>query len=182
MRSLRKKVAVRRAKRSDGEAVAAMAAALAAHEGKPKGPFTAARFRREGFGRKAAFRTLVATAGGEVVGYVLFYPGYDVDTASQGVHLADLFVVKSARRKGVGRALMAAAARECRKARGAWVAWFVQRDNREAHAFYHALGARHDADLPMWIHAASRVPRPNRVSTGASPCRARPSPHRPARP
>lgn len=134
-----------------------MSAALAAHEGKRRGPFLASRFRREGFGAKAAFRTFVAELDGADVGYALFYPGYDVDTASRGAHLADLFVAKPARRRGVGRALMAAVARECRKAGGAWVAWFAQRDNREARAFYRALGAAQDPDLPLEISATDLI-------------------------
>jgi ribosomal protein S18 acetylase RimI-like enzyme len=71
------------------------------------------------------------------------------------VHLADLYVVKSARRKGVGRALMAAVARECRKAGGTWVAWYVQRDNREARGFYRAIGAKQDADIPLCADVAT---------------------------
>ena len=164
------KIAIRRARRTDGEAVAAMAAALSAHEGKPHGPFTAARFRREGFGRNAAFTTLVARAG-RIVGYALFYAGYDVDTASRGVHLVDRFVTASARRSGVGRALVTAVARECIETGGAWIAWFVQRDNREARAFYRALGARPDDDIPLEMRAANFVPPPDRSTKNASPRR-----------
>ena len=102
------------------------------------------------------------SAGGKIVGYALFYAGYDVDTASRGVHLADLFVAESARRRGVGRALVAAVARECRRTGGAWIAWFVQRDNREARAFYRALGARQDDDIPLEMRAAELIPKPIR--------------------
>ena len=120
-------------------------------------------FRREGFGRKAAFRTLVAEIDGEPVGYALFYFGYDVDTASRGAHLADLFVAKSRRRAGIGRALVAAVREECRRAGGSWVAWFVQRDNLEALAFYRVLGAERDDDVPMELRLAKRPRKPKRL-------------------
>jgi GNAT superfamily N-acetyltransferase len=122
-------VSVRPAKPEDAEVVVKMAAALSAQEGKPPSRFTADHFRREGFGSGAVFTTLVAEVDNTIVGYALFYPGYDVESASRGLHLADLYVVETARRQGVGRALLAAVVRECRNARGQWVSWFVEETN-----------------------------------------------------
>ena len=127
-----------------------LAAALIAHEGKEPPAFSADDFRRDGFGPKAAFSTLVAEEKGALVGYALFYPGYDVETAARGVHLADLFVLESSRRRGVGRALLAAVARASREAEGRWISWAVVKNNREGREFYRAIGAEEDADTTFW--------------------------------
>lgn len=146
-------IRVREAMPDDADVVARMAAALAAHEGKRSIAWTADDFRRDGFGPDAAFSTLVAETGGSVVGYALFHPGYDTETASRGVHLVDLFVVGTARRRGVGRALLDAVVAACRAGGGRWIAWFVEPDNREGSEFYRAIGARKDPGIPFWIEA-----------------------------
>lgn len=143
-------LSIREAEPGDAEDVAKLAAALNAHEGKGSLAFSADDFWREGFGPKAAFSTLVAEENGALVGYALFYPGYDVETAARGVHLADLFVLASSRRRGVGGALLAAVARASRAAGGRWISWAVVKNNREGLEFYRAIGAEEDADTPFW--------------------------------
>ena len=141
---------IREAKPEDAEQVAKLAAALNAYEGRRPLAFSADDFRREGFGPRAAFSTLVAEERGALIGYALFYPGYDVETAARGVHLVDLFVLESSRRGGVGRALLAAVARVCREAGGGWISWAVVKDNREGLEFYRAIGAEEDSDPTFW--------------------------------
>lgn len=53
-----------------------MANALNRHEHLPPHAFTPAIVRRDAFGRRRAFRVLVAEVGGRVVGYASFLPGY----------------------------------------------------------------------------------------------------------
>src|SRR5262245_15799286 len=130
------RVVIRPAVVADGARIAAMAAELLAYEGKPPASFTAADVRRDGFGRKRAFSVLVAEERRTLVGYALFHPGYDPDTGSRGMLVADLFVAARARRRGLGRALLAAVAHECKRAGGRWLFWFVAPTNRTARAFY----------------------------------------------
>jgi len=136
---------VRPARLDDGPRVSALAAELSAHEGQPAPYFTDDSFRRDGFGNRPAFSVLVAELEGQasrgVVGYALFYPGYDVESATRGGHLADLYVVPAARRLGVGHALMAGVARRVRQDGGRWLSWLAYRGNSEALAFYDKLGA-----------------------------------------
>ncbi len=134
-------VSVRDAVASDGERVAAMVAKLAASEGKPEGAFSAAHFRRDGFGPDARFGCLVAERNGTVVGYASYYPAYDMATPSHGLHLLDLFVEPDARRSGVGTALMRAVAERCRRQGGRWISLHVLPRNASARAFYARLGA-----------------------------------------
>ena len=130
---------VRPARPEDGEAVAAMAQALGRADSGRASAFTPGRFRRDGFGEDRAFDTLVAEAGGELLGYAIFYPGYDTDSASRGIYLADLYVRDEFRRRGVGRALVEGLAAHGRSGGARWMFWSVRRRNRQARRFYRAL-------------------------------------------
>lgn len=132
-------IKVRPARAEDADAVARMAKALSLSDGGRPSRFTAECFKRDGFGEAPRFRAVVAERDGTVVGYAVYYPGYDTDTATSGVYLADLFVEHANRRRGVGRALVAAVADACREAGGRWMFWSVLRQNKSARRFYRAL-------------------------------------------
>jgi ribosomal protein S18 acetylase RimI-like enzyme len=130
---------VRPAGRGDAAAIAGMASALSRAEGGFPSRFTAETYLRDGFGPNPAFRALIAELGEDVAGYAVYYPGYDTDTATRGVYLADLFVREEARRQGVGRALVTGVAEACRAAGGRWMFWSVLRHNKAGRRFYKAL-------------------------------------------
>ena len=98
-----------------------------------------AAFRRDGFGEPPAFHVLVAERNGVVVGYALYFPGYDTDRATRGIYLADLYVDKAHRRTGMGRTLMKAVAKACREGGGEWMFWSVLKRNRAARRFYKTM-------------------------------------------
>ncbi|MDE0057120.1 MAG: GNAT family N-acetyltransferase [Defluviicoccus sp.] len=132
-------LAVRPARPGDGEAVAAMARALGRADSGRASDFTPERFRSDGFGADRAFETLVAEAAGGLLGYAIFYPGYDTDSASRGLYLADLYVREEFRRRGVGRALVQGLAAYGQERGARWMFWSVRRGNRRARRFYRAL-------------------------------------------
>ena len=132
-------VQVRAAGRADAAAVAGMATALSRAEGGFPSRFTEATYLRDGFGPEPAFKALVAERDGDLVGYAVYYTGYDTDTATRGVYLADLFVHERVRRRGVGRALVGAVAETCRASGGRWMFWSVLRHNKVGRRFYKAL-------------------------------------------
>src|SRR3954463_4198850 len=72
---------------------------------------SAKAYLRDGFGKQPAFSGFVAEDKGQVLGYLLYHFGYDSDAAERNVHIADLYVERNARNRGVGTALMASAAR-----------------------------------------------------------------------
>lgn len=109
--------------------------------------FDAGAYLRDGFGPAPGFAGLVAESGAQLLGYLLYHPGYDADEAIRTVHVIDLYVRESARRLGVARALMDEAAAVCRRLGGARLVWAVYKPNRLAYAFYRALGARPIEDL-----------------------------------
>ena len=134
-------ITVRTARPEDAEAVAFMARALSESDGGRRSQFDAATFRRDGFGPQPAFRASIAEVDGCPAGYAVTYPGYDTDTATRGVYLADLFVLLEFRRRGVGRALMAEAAAASRAAGGRWMFWSVLRRNRGGRRFYRTMAS-----------------------------------------
>ena len=159
-------VSVRNAVAGDSERVAAMVAELAASEGKPAGAFSAAHFRRDGFGPAARFGCLVAERDGTVVGYASYYPAYDMATPSHGLHLLDLFVAPDARRSGVGTALMRAVGERCRRRGGQWLSLHVLPRNAGARVFYERLGAE---DLGLAFLAVEGVALANLVPDRTRP-------------
>ena len=98
---------------------------------------------RDGFGAEPAFSGLVAEANNEVVGYLFYHHGYDIDRGGRVLYIIDLFVRERSRGKGAGRALMEAAADICRRAGGHELIWAVYSPNKLAIDFYEHLGARH---------------------------------------
>jgi ribosomal protein S18 acetylase RimI-like enzyme len=119
-----------------------MANALNRHEALRPRAFTAAIVRRDAFGRRRAFRVLVAVARGRVVGYASFVAGYNTDIAARELWMHDLFVMPAWRGRGVGRALVTAVAREARRRSLSCLEWSVRDSNTRALRFYRALGAR----------------------------------------
>jgi ribosomal protein S18 acetylase RimI-like enzyme len=134
-------VRIRHATIGDAEDVAAMCHALSRDEGSDApNHFSADDFRRDGFGADPAFSCLIAEDGGRSIGYAMHCSDYDTDRLCRSVYLADLYVEKAARRRGIGRALMAAAAKEGRRKGARCMMWGVLRDNRLARRFYAGIG------------------------------------------
>jgi GNAT superfamily N-acetyltransferase len=135
------RLSIRRATMADAEALAQLAQGLNAHQGDPVGNFDAAVARRDGFGDRPCWTALLAERDGRPVGYAMFHAAYDAPHAARGLYLQDLYVHESERRRGVGRALMAAVAREARQAGCVFFWWTAKQWNSEALAFYRRLGA-----------------------------------------
>jgi len=103
---------------------------------------TAEAYRRDGFGLRPAFEGLVAEQRGYVIGYLLYHFGYDSDGAFRNLHIVDLYVDSKARKQGIGRALMTAAAGIARQAGSQEIIWSVYHANDLATEFYERLGAQ----------------------------------------
>jgi len=112
-------------------------------------------FLRDGFGPDPAFAGIIAERDGAPVGYLLYHFGYDVDRAMRIMFVIDLWVDISARRHGIGRALMGEAAARCRARGGAKLLWAVFTPNRLAIDFYERLGAEFLKDLKFMQISAS---------------------------
>jgi GNAT superfamily N-acetyltransferase len=102
------------------------------------------------FGPSPALFAHVAEDGstGEVLGCAIWFHNFSTWTGACGIYLEDLYVKPKARGSGLGKALIAALAREA-VARGYQrVAWSVLDWNTPSIGFYASLGAE---PRPEWI-------------------------------
>jgi GNAT superfamily N-acetyltransferase len=106
---------------------------------------------RDGFGENPRFEARLALIEGAPCGFSLFFTTYSTWEGRPGLYLEDIFVAERARRRGVGRALLADLARIA-----------LERDYRRldlsvldwnpARGFYERLGITHkSAWLPYRI-------------------------------
>jgi GNAT superfamily N-acetyltransferase len=93
------------------------------------------------FGPRPLAEVLLAEEAGEVVGFALFFHSYSTFLARPGLYLEDLFVRPAHRRKGHGRALLAAVARLAVERGCGRLEWSVLDWNAPSIAFYRSLGA-----------------------------------------
>src|SRR5580698_5850937 len=95
------KLRVRRAKASDSGTIVSMIRALAEYEHLARQmKATAARIRRDGFGRRRYFETLICEDGKKAVGFALYFFTYSTFVARPTLYVEDLFVLPEERGKG----------------------------------------------------------------------------------
>lgn len=80
-------------------------------------------------------------ATGEVVGFALWFINYSTWLGRHGIYLEDLYVKKTERGQGYGRALLATLARICLDNDYGRLEWSVLDWNEPAINFYRQLGA-----------------------------------------
>jgi GNAT superfamily N-acetyltransferase len=146
-------IEIRSATEADVGSLLVLIRELALYEKKPATVVQATEedLRRDGFGLNRRFEARLAFIDGTPAGFTLFFPDYSTWEGRAGLFLEDIFVAEWARRRGVGRALMAdlattALARGWRRINFRVLSWNPARD------FYHALGFAHiDEWLPYRI-------------------------------
>ena len=115
---------------------------LAAYERAPDAVVaTEDDLRRYGFGPERRFEALLAFADEKPAGFALFYPDFSTWHGRPGVFLEDLYVRDRARRRGVGRRLMARLAAIAIE-RDWSLLHFNVLDWNPAHGFYRRLGIK----------------------------------------
>ena len=95
---------------------------------------------RHGFGDTRHFQVMIAEAGDAAVGLVLFFYHFSTWRGRLGVFVQDLHVVESYRGTGLGRRLLASAARQGRRAGCTHLRLSVHPRNETAQAFYQRMG------------------------------------------
>lgn len=83
----------------------------------------------------------VAVAGGEVVGFALWFLSFSTWTGKHGIYLEDLYVRPTVRGRGAGKALLAELAAICVRRGYARLQWWVLDWNAPAIGFYRSIGA-----------------------------------------
>jgi ribosomal protein S18 acetylase RimI-like enzyme len=144
-------ITIRPAVRSDAHEIGRLARQFAAFlrnlGDQTEFKLTAETYLRDGFGKHSAFSGIVAEDGGKVIGYLLYHFGYDSDAAARNLHIADLYIERQARRRGVCTALMGAAAAIAVEAKAQELIWSVYKRNDLAASFYRKLGAQRVTDV-----------------------------------
>jgi GNAT superfamily N-acetyltransferase len=104
----------------------------------------AKRLRRDGFGRRPYFESLICTQGGRPAGYAIYYFAYSSFTCSPVLFVEDIFVLPQERGGGAGKAMMSALARIAVRKGCRQMEWIVLDWNAPSIGFYRRLGARLD--------------------------------------
>jgi GNAT superfamily N-acetyltransferase len=137
---------VRRGLESDSKEFIGLVVALAKFE--KLDPPTAEGRRRllQDVFRRKRINLFVATAGGKLVGYALYFYSYSSFLAKPTLYLEDIFVLNEFRGKGAGLALLKrcvkeAVAKGCGRMEWAVLAW-----NEKALRFYESIGAKRMSD------------------------------------
>ncbi len=145
---------IRAAEAADFDAIAAMVAALNAEEGyDPRlGPDGAA-LRTAFLGPAARGTALVAEGAEGLLGYITMHISYETTHAAPGAYVGDLYVRSQARRRGIARGLVAAAARHVRDRGGNHLWWTALPKNIGGQAFYRAIGAEPE---PLFAYSLAR--------------------------
>lgn len=133
---------IRAATPADLDAVSGMVAALNEEEGCDRADAAGAEALRAAFlGPRACGVLLVAEGESDLDGYVTLHATFEAESGTRGCYIGDLFVRHDARRRGLGRALVAAAARTARSQGGSFLWWTALPKNAAGLAFYRALRA-----------------------------------------
>lgn len=136
---------IRRATPEDVPALVGLVYDLAEYEkSRHECALTAEQLRASLFGSEPKVFAHVAQrdSGGEVLGCAIWFLNYSTWTGTHGIYLEDLFVKPEARGLGLGKALLAALAREAVANGYRRVDWSVLDWNTPSIDFYEALGAR----------------------------------------
>lgn len=136
-------VEIRRASVDDVDALAPLFDAYRAFYGQP-GDIGRARDWLSERLRRGESVVLFAGRGGRVSGFTQLYPTFSSVRTARTWILNDLFVAPEARRAGVARALLDAAADFARDDGAAGIALETMRDNTPARALYNAAGWSED--------------------------------------
>ena len=136
-------IRVRRGTRRDVGTIVAMIKGLAEYEHLLRQvKITRGHVRRDGFGRRPYFETLICRAGRRPVGFALYFFTYSTFLGRPSLYLEDLFVLPEDRGLGAGKALLRALAKVA-TARGCGrMEWRVLDWNATAIRFYKRIGAR----------------------------------------
>lgn len=141
-------IAIRSANPHDASALVAMTRALAAYHGDAgMASVTAEDYRRDGFGERPLIWCWIAeTAAGEPVGFVQLCQGYAAWRGSAILMVSNLYVDERLRGGGLGRRLLAVAARHTLEQGLPRLELHVAGRN-PARDFYERVGFRILADL-----------------------------------
>jgi GNAT superfamily N-acetyltransferase len=138
---------IRAARRDDATSLWGLIGELADYEGLAGSVRGDAQLLATALFDREAAEALIAEAGGEAVGYAVFFPTFSTFECRPGLWIEDLFVKRARRGRGIGRAFLAHIAALAVDRNCARLEWSALDWNEPALRFYEALGA---APLEQW--------------------------------
>ncbi len=140
-------IIIRDAETADAGRIAELAVELAEYEGS-HGSSDEQSIMSAAFSKNPACYFMVAedVALSKIVGFVMYYNGYDLTSSSRGFHLGDIYVEGEARGRGVGTKLIENLAKKLNYEGGEWISWTVSKENTSAIKFYESFDA-HEIDV-----------------------------------
>jgi GNAT superfamily N-acetyltransferase len=152
-----RRLSVRRATREDSDQFLTLLVALANFEHlKPPSGAAKTRIIRDIFVRERA-NLFVASEGGRLVGYALYFYTYSSFLASSTLYLEDIFVLEEFRGRGIGKSLFIRCVKEAVVQSCGRMEWSVLTWNRDAITFYEKLGAERMDDWYIYRLTAARL-------------------------
>ena len=139
---------VRDGGKDDAKDLARMISDFNIEEGSP-GRLTEAGIHDLCFEERPHFHALVAEDKGELVGYALIMRHFDTEHCAYCSYMQDLYVIRGRRSEGIGRLLVAAAARRTIDLGCLELMWHVRDDNNRGRAFYASIGAEERSPIPV---------------------------------
>ncbi|MEM8950821.1 MAG: GNAT family N-acetyltransferase [Pseudomonadota bacterium] len=103
------------------------------------------------FGDRPLYKPLVAEHEGDLVGYALITQHFDTEPCAWISYMQDLFVASAWRSQGVGRRLIAAAARLTLEEGRFELTWHVRDHNERGRAFYSQIGGKEQTPIPVTL-------------------------------
>lgn len=109
---------------------------------------TAETMQKDGFAENPVYEFLVAEMGAKIVGIAVYFPTYST-WKGRAMHLEDLVVTQTERRKGIGRLLFDAVVEVAKTKETQRLTWQVLDWNHPAIEFYKTLNTNFDGE---WIN------------------------------
>ncbi len=132
---------IRPAREGDAEVLLGLIRELATYEKAPEMVRGSAELLHRALFEQRTAEALVVEAGGEAVGYAIFFTTFSTWECRPGIWVEDIYVQPGHRRGGIGRALLARVAAIAVERGYPRLDWCALKWNRMALDFYAGIGA-----------------------------------------
>ena len=144
------KIKIKKAGRKDKYDILTLIDELAKYEKLlPPDDKSKKRLIKDAFGKKPAFKVLLAKIKDEAIGYAFYFYTYSSFLAKKTLYLEDIFISEKHRKLGAGKLLMDELIKTAKKNKCGRMEWCVLDWNTNAINFYDKLGAK---QLKEWLY------------------------------